>query len=254
MGTKATLIADFRAIAKDSESELLSVDTWLDSALAKINMMRPHIRATASFDPDGSSYIFDLSTLTKFFLLKRAYLKRENVVTNLIKHVHEMDYIRRLEANSGVVGGFPVYYAMEDKETLYVDATMVAVSSPTALDAEKLWIRYLKTPTALDGDDDQPEGDLASGWDELILARMGLDNWAKLSDAIGIRFRAFSKEVWDDPRTLIQGGQGFKAFKEHAYRNGYEENDDNYPPVQGVWAGGGLSVNIHDVYVPDFSE
>jgi len=253
MTNKSEIVSKFRKRIKDTEATYgisdVEINAIYESAREEINIDVPHIRATGYITPDGSAYNFDLSDQTNaanFFLLHRVWRQSSVGKVPLIRHVDNMDYIRKIEADSAVVEGVPYNYAMDSKTDLYLDAIVAVPADPSAPTAtEKIWLRYFKTTSTL-ADDGNHEGELKIGWDSLILAKMALIAEDELSEDVAKLLVEKAWRLWQDKQHGIEG------FRRYVAKLGEDANEHTRARFSCLGDPDHSSINVNDFYDPGF--
>jgi len=167
------------------------VKTWINAGLQWINREVPHIEANAVMLPDGSSYIFDLSSgmktaadisvaITDFMKLKMITVIGDSVVNGkpIPRHGRGIAYMREIIAVSGgIKEGTPNYYAMKGAKDIWLDRVKAAPADPSCPDVNELFtIDYWANQNSLSAGSNKPTYPLNNGWHKLLV-------WASIFQA-----------------------------------------------------------------------
>lgn len=182
----------------DTLSLILSL---ANGGIALINRKAPFIEATGAIKPDGTNFLFNLTTegseisellpeagtgtaLTNFLKMRLATIIGASG-KRITRHPRGFTYIRDMGACDGILAGEPSHYAIRGRKIAFdaIQAAPANPSSPTA--AELFTVDYWSTPTALAQNSDEPNYPLNSGWDELIQAAMKMSAGPYVRGEIG---------------------------------------------------------------------
>lgn len=228
----AYLITDYRTRIRyrlrDSEATYkyanAVIDAWGNAALSEITALIPHIAGYAVIDGDGAAYSFDLSTETRFHMMRRLSLAGASghVIT---EHPSGIEYIRAKETGEGIIAGDPQYCVVENQKTLYLDA-IIAATDDLDLDywqTPRTWIETVADATTQSL---SPDGLLITGQEELILGmsaiKAGLDIGGEFGDSLVAKFTPLVYGV-DWLSRGIMGGY-LKRFKDFASTTSHRGN------------------------------
>jgi len=197
-----------------------------------------------------------------------------------------MIYIRDREATNSIYSGYPTFYGIDGKFILYLDAKMAAPApAPAAapdddaadapddaaapadalaiLDSEKIWIDFWKIPSEFNDLDGAPvaavdtlQGDIASGWDAMILAATELEASPDIGGDIGIKLEAHGSRVYYDeflPNSRVKNPNSIHAFKEYVLKTEVDGYQENRSPVSSLGLDDDKEFYVAEDYDPGFT-
>lgn len=172
---------------RDSESSYAYsntiIDAWGNAALEDLTVRAPHISANTTISGNGSAYSFDLSAKTRFNMLRRLHLTGANGCP-IPEHPSGIAYIRAKETGAGIIAGTPDYCVVDNHITLYLDAILAATET-LKLDYWQLPRTWVEIVTDETSQSKSPDGLLATGFDELILAMSAIKAGQDIGDNFG---------------------------------------------------------------------
>jgi len=225
------LITDFRTRMRyrlrDSEapyrySEEL-IDAWGNAALVDITIQAPHISANVDISGDGAAYQFDLSEQTRFMLLRRLSLAGATGHP-IIEHASGIEYIRIKETGGGIIAGDPTCCVVDNHNMLNLDAIIAAtdVLKLAYWQTPKTWV---ETVADLNTESLYPDGLLAIGFDDLILAMTCIKAGSDLGETFGNNLvQKYYPIVFGDKASgLIGQLERFKSFVAKTSHGGHKQ-------------------------------